>query len=486
MIYMPNKLPLTKALNDKYNIPDSDNFKFHYESAELLLADYKSYILNFLKRTEKSASQYLLDINDIWTTVDPNMSLHPNQLQHPENIETRFFLPTRQKLIENKDKDPEHQTEHIQAKTIKSKLQSLVRLTDFLRDRHVYVGLTRQNLGDIRLFIGHLQKNLKDLILEREQSIKEFKSNIFINSEDFQKYGSSDYVKDIVELLSKVDKDGEEAHISLKDALDVRDHLILTLAFINALRASNIINITVKEVQAAKKHTEFEAFVFKNNKYKTSLIYGEKIILVPALTYHHIKLYLKYLRPLILLDSHRALRDRYLFVASKIGPQAKAVQMSHPLITNRLSKCFERGGVFANKPEAYKRVSCSRIRFSIITELVALGEDSLDSIAHCYGKHSVEVCKKHYVQFYSNRTAAELSWKAYKRCRTLTKEEEKAVNKRAELLSKKKLPAIRDIQKWYKELRSYHKVHANVDVTDKGLENIIEGFIRERAVRDDG
>ena len=94
----------------------------------------------------------------------------------------------------------------------------------------------------------------------------------------------------------------------------------------------------------------------------------------------------------------------------------------------------------------------------------------------------MEVCKKHYVQFYSNKTATELSWKAYERCKTLTKEEQKSVNKRAELLSKKKLPAIRDIQTWYKELRNYHKVHANVDVTDKGLENILEGFIRERAV----
>ena len=131
MICMPNKLPLTKALHDKYNIPERDNFKFHYESAELLLVDYKSYILNSLKRLEISAAQYLLDINNVWSTVDPNLSLNLNQLQHPQNIETRFFLPTRQKLIENKDKDHNQQTDHIQAKTIKGKLQNLVRLTDF-------------------------------------------------------------------------------------------------------------------------------------------------------------------------------------------------------------------------------------------------------------------------------------------------------------------------------------------------------------------
>ena len=121
--------------------------------------------------------------------------------------------------------------------------------------------------------------------------------------------------------------------------------------------------------------------------------------------------------------------------------------MSHSLITTRLSKCFEKAGIFDNKPESYKRVSCGRIRFSIITELVALGEDSLDTIAHCYGKHGVEVCKKHYVQFYSNMKGAELSWKSYQKCRTLTKEEEKASATRLELLTKKVLPTFQAIDK---------------------------------------
>ena len=160
--------------------------------------------------------------------------------------------------------------------------------------------------------------------------------------------------------------------------------------------------------------------------------------------------------------------------------------LSHNLITKRLSKCFERAGIFENKPESYKRVSYSRIRFSIITELVALGKDSLDSIAHCCGKHGVEVCKKHYVQFFSNRKAAEWSWKSYERCKTITKEEKKAANKRLELLSKKKLPSPTQIEKWYKEKKSYFKVHSNVDIAVRELENIFQRFHDERIVRDNG
>ena len=92
---------------------------------------------------------------------------------------------------------------------------------------------------------------------------------------------------------------------------------MLMLTFINARRASNLINITLREVQSAKQYQELDALVFKNNKYKTSLIYGAKIIFVATLTYKHIQLFVKYLRPTLILDSHRAPRDRYLFVSSK-------------------------------------------------------------------------------------------------------------------------------------------------------------------------
>ena len=273
MIYLKNKLPITNVQIKKLGISVTDNFKYYYETAELLLQDYQSYVINFLRRTEKTALQYYIkDINDVWSTVDPNMALYPNQLQDHESIETMLFLPMRKKLEDNKDKDPHEQTDHVQAKTIKTKLQSLIRLCSFLRDRHLFIGPNRQQRLDLTHFIAELQKNLKDLISERENSIKEFKSSTFINAKDFQKYGSSEFVKDIIEVLNKVDTEGEKATTNLQNAVNVRDHLMLTLTYINALRASNLINITLKEVLSAKPHDELEALVFKNNKYKTSLI----------------------------------------------------------------------------------------------------------------------------------------------------------------------------------------------------------------------
>ena len=39
-------------------------------------------------------------------------------------------------------------------------------------------------------------------------------------------------------------------------------------------------------------------------------------------------------------------------------------------------------------------------------ELICLGKEDLDSVAHCFGKVSLETCKKFYVQLFSNMEAA--------------------------------------------------------------------------------
>ena len=117
------------------------------------------------------------------------MCLNSNQFKDPENVETMFFLPMRQNLEENKDKEIAEQTDHIKAKTIKSKLQSVIRFTDFQRDKQIFIGLNMQDISGLTQFIFGLHKNLKDIISERENLIKEFKPNVFINTVDFQRHG---------------------------------------------------------------------------------------------------------------------------------------------------------------------------------------------------------------------------------------------------------------------------------------------------------
>ena len=111
---------------------------------------------------------------------------------------------------------------------------------------------------------------------------------------------------------------------------------------------------------------------------------------------------------------HRAPRDRYIFMSSR-HTSAKEIteQMSQSTITWRMIRSFEKAQIFDNKLEAYKRISCSRVRFSVITELIALGTESLHQIVYTFGKQKKVMCKYFYVQFFNNRNATRLSWKAF-------------------------------------------------------------------------
>ena len=45
------------------------------------------------------------------------MNLYPKELRDEQNIESKFYLPQKHLLIEEKDKDPEQQDSYIQAST---------------------------------------------------------------------------------------------------------------------------------------------------------------------------------------------------------------------------------------------------------------------------------------------------------------------------------------------------------------------------------
>ena len=68
--------------------------------------------------------------------------------------------------------------------------------------------------------------------------------------------------------------------------------------------------------------------------------------------------------------------------------------MKRSLVTQCLTRTFEKSKVFAEAKDRYKSVSPSRIRFSVLTELIALGDERLDNVAHCFAKFGTEVSKR--------------------------------------------------------------------------------------------
>ena len=180
-------------------------------------------------------------------------------------------------------------------------------------------------------------------------------------------------------------------------------------------------SVTLYDVDnATKDKTLREAYLIKNKKYKVSIIYGAKILLLSKDIYDQLQLYIKYIRPKFITDENRAKKERYVFVSSHVNEKGpKPDPVNHSMITKRINRSFEKAEVFKGTT-MYQRVSCCRIRFSIITELVSLGKGDLENIAYAFAKHDKKTCCRFYVQFWNNREAVRLSWKCYEMLRPLT------------------------------------------------------------------
>lgn len=166
------KLPPTLELKRKYDIVDSSTFKFHYRSAKEFLDDFEHYLYTFKGLKEATSKQYMGDVNSIWMCVHLNLNLHPNQLVKTVFLEYRFFMLEKVKLVENKDKEPEDQTRHIQAGTIKNKLSSLKYFIKFKVQRKCFIDLNKVQLQDLKAKSKELRSNFKNLCKGREKKHK--------------------------------------------------------------------------------------------------------------------------------------------------------------------------------------------------------------------------------------------------------------------------------------------------------------------------
>ena len=98
MTFLKNKLPLTSTQKQLYELSKNTTLKFHYKNADMLLEDYHQHITMFQDMKEKPSSQYILDIKQVWMSVDKSFCLLPNALKYYESIESRFYLPQKKKI----------------------------------------------------------------------------------------------------------------------------------------------------------------------------------------------------------------------------------------------------------------------------------------------------------------------------------------------------------------------------------------------------
>ena len=122
---------------------------------------------------------------------------------------------------------------------------------------------------------------------------------------------------------------------------------MVLLSYFNCLRASNLMKISLDDVEKISKHDEIDAaWVLTNLQCKMSMIYGAKIILLDIILLEQVQLYIEHYRPLISNNSKLSNKRCYLFTSSWILPEKPlGSQMDHLATANAMAASFRKAEV---------------------------------------------------------------------------------------------------------------------------------------------
>lgn len=116
----------------------------------------------------------------------------------------------------------------------------------------------------------------------------------------------------------------------------------------NAARSSNLSNITLYDLGEVTTEKDYNnAKCIRSEHYKTSLLYGDKLLLFPDYLFKQIQIYTEHMRPLFINDENQPARDRFLFTTSR--PNDPNGKMSSSVIASALPSAFNLG--LADKPK---------------------------------------------------------------------------------------------------------------------------------------
>lgn len=214
---------------------------------------------------------------EIWRLVDPTTSINPNLMKNPNLIEDEFFH-SHYVILQEMEKLPVNARtrKYMKATTIMAKLSSVTALMDYSKRRNVYIGLTSSHIRMIENKVKELNSSVRKFAKHRTIALRKWKNDNILTPADTLKYGNSDFVIRLVKLLNAVGE-SQSIKITRYEAIHVRDHIMYMMALMNAARTSNLMNITLEDLNQAEENKEFDCFQIRNSVYKTSLLYGDKV-----------------------------------------------------------------------------------------------------------------------------------------------------------------------------------------------------------------
>lgn len=137
-----------------------------------------------------------------------------------------------------------------------------------------------------------------------------------------------------------------------------------------------------------------------------------------------------------------------------------------------MTNSFEHANVWPKDSEMYKRVSPSRIRCAVVTDLVVGGEDA-STVAQEFMKHRLSTSKKFYIQHWGSQESMRISMSCYTKflnnidCKKIQDDRERH-------MSKNKAPTKIEVKSWLKENeRKFHLLGMDME-QDKNLSGCID------------
>ncbi|XP_065656600.1 uncharacterized protein LOC136081998 [Hydra vulgaris] len=285
-----------------------------------------------------------------------------------------------------------------EASSLRVKFVALRLFLKFSLRRHVFIGLKREDINNLREYMEEWNSDLTKPIAQRKTDIRKIKLKRLMTPSHMIKYGRSVHVQRIIKSLNKkINCNDNKLKLTKRFSQQVRDYLIANICIMNGLRASNIIELRTQDVFDATTNPEYPGYkVFVNSTYKTSTIYGEKVIALPLDIFKHLEFYIQELLP-ILNPSEAS----FLFISFD------AEKMTHGAIGSALTSTFRQALVFG--ATEYPRVCPTRIRCSCAT--FGCKSEGIDSgyFAKHFMKNKEDTTQIHYNLFSNHREALKLA-----------------------------------------------------------------------------
>ncbi|XP_057302645.1 uncharacterized protein LOC130636789 isoform X2 [Hydractinia symbiolongicarpus] len=425
--YLPDNAKEVNASNKADWDIEGDNFLMYYETGEELLEAFKSEVEK--KKGAVKAKRYRQHVEYIWTIIDPNMAVIPaSAFANCLLVEDKYHDPTYRLIGKGGN----------EASTLRVRYVALRAFIRFLRRRHVYGGITRDQMTALSEYIDEWNADFTESIAQRKTDIRRIKIKRLMTPTHMIKYGRSNFVQGLVKSIERVAKSEKPTK---RFCQQVRDYLITNLCIMNGLRSSNLIELRVSDVQEAHTSEEYPGYmVFTNSRYKTSTIYGEKVIVLPKNVFEHLKYYVKEIRPVL-----NPTTNTYLFISSDTN------QLSHATIGSSLTSSFKNAAVFGK--HEYDRVSPTRIRCACAT--FGCKVDGIDSgyFAKHFMKNKEDTTNIHYNLYSNHREALKLAmmmgntFEVGGVTQTLKKEDVEKITS-AILKNEKVMPCKDDVIEW--------------------------------------